>query len=127
MTAPNKPVPYVRPHVDPAPTLLKNWRCSDCNMPSQVIADGNMRICPQCYALLWHTDWSAEARRVRAEAAVAAEYARAAGKQRKHEEFSLRQARKLKLNLSAESLTTSAPELGAPALTENDHEKESDA
>jgi hypothetical protein len=118
MIAPQHPrmPPWQRPHVDPAPTMLKNWRCSACNVPSQVIADGEMRICPQCYALLWHQDYSAEARRAREAKALEAELARREGQRLKHEEFLKRQAQRLKLKLEAKSLTTSAPKIGAPEM-----------
>jgi hypothetical protein len=126
MTAPNKPTPYVRPYVSPAPILLKNWRCSECNVPSILIANGDLRICPRCYALLWHQDWSAEARKARSDAALAAEYARLEVRAQKEDtrrelerQKRQRHAERTKIGLSAEGLITATPELGAPTLTEN--------
>jgi hypothetical protein len=76
MTAPNRPPPLMREIVAPAPQLTKNGRCSACDVTAVKIADGDMKVCPVCYAMLWHADWGAEERRKRAEAAAKAEIER---------------------------------------------------
>jgi hypothetical protein len=102
----------------PAPTLLKNWSCSDCNVSSIVIAQGEMRVCPKCYALLWHIDYSTEAQARRSAEATARELERLEAKQLKHKEFLLREARRKQLKFSAENLSTSSPVIEAPTLME---------
>jgi len=42
---------------DPAP-YLNGDLCSDCGVNVLAIADGEMLICPRCYALLWHPNWA---------------------------------------------------------------------
>lgn len=39
-----------------APFLKDNNRCSDCGVAAQTIANGEMKICPKCYGLLWRAD-----------------------------------------------------------------------
>lgn len=59
----------------PAPHL-KNDRCSDCGAKAISAASGEMRICPTCFAVLWHcedktnpraVELAAQQRRLRAE------------------------------------------------------------
>ena len=51
-----------RPHVNPAPHLTSAGFCSDCGDKAITAAD-NMLVCPECFALLRHEDYSAELRR----------------------------------------------------------------
>jgi hypothetical protein len=42
----------------PAPRLTKDGRCSDCSVQAMLAGGGELKVCPQCHALLWHVDWS---------------------------------------------------------------------
>jgi hypothetical protein len=44
----------------PAAPELRRGLCSDCLIPPIVVADGDMRACPRCFAVLWHKDYAAE-------------------------------------------------------------------
>jgi hypothetical protein len=46
----------------PAPRLTKDGRCSDCSVQAMLAGGGELKVCPQCHALLWHVDWSVEER-----------------------------------------------------------------
>jgi len=59
---PQMPAPLQRPHVDPAPHLTSAGSCSDCGRKAVTAAD-NMLVCPECFALLRHEDYTAELRR----------------------------------------------------------------
>jgi hypothetical protein len=124
MTAPIGPprIPITRPAVPPEPHLTKSGCCSECKMRSLLIADGDLRICPKCFALLWHANWSANEHRARATAIAAAEAVQKEAARLRHE---LHQAQQVAF--SAESLTTSAPTLGIPESKEiapvNDDDK----
>jgi uncharacterized Zn finger protein (UPF0148 family) len=62
-------------YLQPAPFLLlrdgggglPNKCCSDCGAKAIVAGDGDLEICPKCYALLWHKDYGDEQRRLRRE------------------------------------------------------------
>jgi hypothetical protein len=73
--------------------------------------------------MLWHADWSAEEKRIRAERAILAAEKLAEGRQKKHEAFAARQVARARLEnpktLSAKRIITSHPVLGMPTLTEN--------
>jgi hypothetical protein len=49
----------------PAPHLTKDGRCSDCSVQAVLAGGDELKVCPQCYALLWHVEWSVEERRQR--------------------------------------------------------------
>lgn len=73
MTAPTKPpLPSPWPYVPPAPILTKSGCCSRCQVPAILAGDRDLKVCPQCYALLWHVDYSEEVRAKREAAAVLA-------------------------------------------------------
>ena len=59
---PQMPAPLQRPHVDPAPHLTSVGSCSYCGCKA-ITAANNMLVCPECFALLRHEDYSAELRR----------------------------------------------------------------
>jgi hypothetical protein len=59
---PQMPAPLQRPHVDPAPHLTSAGSCSYCGCKA-ITAANNMLVCPECFALLRHEDYSAELRR----------------------------------------------------------------
>ena len=61
--------PTFRPVIPPAPYLTSRGACSDCHVPAIIAGDGDLKICPRCYGLLWHRDYSGEERRKRQEAA----------------------------------------------------------
>ena len=66
MTLPLKPphLPMRRPVLPPpAPRLTKDDCCSDCGVQSIWAGDGELKVCPKCWALLWHLDWGAAERR----------------------------------------------------------------
>jgi hypothetical protein len=67
-----RPPPIMRPTEPPAPVLTKHGRCSDCNTTAVWAGDHDLKVCPDCFALLWHEDWSAEERLRRQEAAARA-------------------------------------------------------
>ena len=48
--------------------MTSRGACSDCQIPAIIAGDGDMKICPRCYALLWRRDYSAEERLKRQEA-----------------------------------------------------------
>jgi hypothetical protein len=69
---PTRP-PVFKPELPaPAPHLNKAGRCSDCGVQAMPAANGNMKVCPHCYALLWARDYSEEDRRRREEEKAAA-------------------------------------------------------
>lgn len=123
MTAPNRPAPIPRQYIAPAPRLTKDGFCSDCQVKAVLAGGDQLKVCPKCYALLWHQDWSAEEKLKRAERALAVAAANAEAKQRKHEAFIARQTARAMLEnpkeLKAKNITTSGPVLGMPTLTEN--------
>jgi hypothetical protein len=59
---PPMPAPLQRPDVAPAPHLTGAGFCSDCGAKA-ITATNNMLVCPECFALLRHEDYSAELRR----------------------------------------------------------------
>lgn len=63
-----RPPAYERPHVDQAPYLTKGDCCSACKVKAVSAADGEMKVCPQCFALLWSRDYSTERREALAKA-----------------------------------------------------------
>jgi hypothetical protein len=60
----------IRPMPAVAPYLLMG-HCSDCGLEPIVCGDGDIKVCPKCYSLLWHRDFGEELRRKRLEAAEA--------------------------------------------------------
>lgn len=64
MMTPPKTPPIQREMIAPAPHLMGNNRCSDCNVTAIWAGDHNYKVCPECYGVLWHTDWSSEERSV---------------------------------------------------------------
>jgi hypothetical protein len=88
-----------------------------------VAGDGQLKVCPKCYAMLWHEDYSAEERRIRAERAAVVAAKNAEAHRLKLEAIAARKlARAMHENpkmLLAKSVSTSGPVLGRPTLTEN--------
>jgi hypothetical protein len=66
--------------IPPAPYLTGKGCCSDCKVEHVLAGGGDLKICPQCHALLWHTDWATEERRIKQAAAQAAATAAAQAK-----------------------------------------------
>ena len=56
-------LPISRQMILPAPYLTSRGACSDCHIPGIAAGDGDIKICPRCYAMLWHRDYGAEQRR----------------------------------------------------------------
>ena len=55
MTSPLKPPPVRGPVLPaPAPHLTKDGCCSDCSVQAVLAGGGELKVCPQCHALLWH-------------------------------------------------------------------------
>lgn len=81
-----KPPPPPRSTELPAPELTKHGRCSDCNATAVVAGDGEYKVCPHCYAMLWHRDWSADERLRREVAAARLKAAQEAAVRRKEEQ-----------------------------------------
>jgi hypothetical protein len=52
----------MRRQVLPAPRLTKDGCCSDCSVQAMLAGEGELKVCPQCHALLLHVDWSVEER-----------------------------------------------------------------
>jgi hypothetical protein len=92
--------------VPPAPYMTKKGECSDCRQKYIEAGDGNYKICPKCYAVLWHTDWAAEEKRLREMAATAARAMQRAA--------ALRKAQKTTVEFRAEDLIVVAPTLSEP-------------
>src|SRR5262245_13868585 len=82
---PNRPPPIKREIVAPAPTLMGNNRCSDCNVTAVWAGNHDLRVCPECYNLLWRQDWG-ERERLSREAERLARATREAERQRDREE-----------------------------------------
>jgi hypothetical protein len=61
--------PILKPPIPPAPHLTSRGACSECHIPAVVAGDGDMKVCPRCYAMLWHRDYASEQRLQRQEAA----------------------------------------------------------
>jgi uncharacterized Zn finger protein (UPF0148 family) len=53
-------------YLEPAPYLLRQ-KCSDCGVAMALAGNGDLGVCPKCYALLWHKDFGEEVRRLRRE------------------------------------------------------------
>lgn len=66
---PQDPRPVLRPVIPLAPRLTSRGACSECHVPAVVAGDGDIKICPKCYAMLWHRDYIGEERQRRQEAA----------------------------------------------------------
>jgi hypothetical protein len=64
--------PILKRAIPPAPYLTSRGTCSDCHVPVVIAGDGDLKICPKCYGLLWHRDYAIEQRRARQAAAAAA-------------------------------------------------------
>jgi hypothetical protein len=43
---------------EPAPTLTKTGCCSNCDVHAIWSDDNELQVCPKCYALLWHIDYT---------------------------------------------------------------------
>jgi len=72
----SKPPPIFKAAIPQAPHLTGRGACSDCHVPAIIAGEGDLKICPRCYAVLWRRDYMAEERRKRLEAAkLAAEAA----------------------------------------------------
>ena len=93
--------------------MTKDGKCSDCKRAYIEAGNGDYKICPKCHSVLWHTDWEADERRLRAVAAAAAKLYAEQAKQKRLEE----KAAKTNVELKAESLVVSAPILGEPDVT----------
>jgi hypothetical protein len=127
MTARQEPksITFQWPAVPPAPELTNEGRCSDCGVKARFAGGQELAVCPRCFALLWHADWSEEMRQARAEAQAKVAAERAEIKRQRQEAFIAREA-KAKLNrlllkgqlhrLGAEPLSVSAPEIGEGKL-----------
>jgi len=53
-----------------APYLMMGL-CSDCRVAPDLLAGGDLKVCPECYALLWHRDFAVDNRRRQFERAEA--------------------------------------------------------
>lgn len=42
---------------EPAPFLTNADRCSDCRVQAISAAKDEMKVCPKCFAVLWHIDY----------------------------------------------------------------------
>lgn len=49
-----------------APFLTKDDCCSECHVQAISAADDEMKVCSQCFAMLWHYDYSQDRAAVRA-------------------------------------------------------------
>jgi uncharacterized Zn finger protein (UPF0148 family) len=79
---------WPREDAPPAPHLTSDNRCSACNVRPMPL-DG-MKVCPNCYAMLWHADWATAERKRRDELKAqreAAEQARRDAKQQMRREI----------------------------------------
>ena len=81
-----------------AAQLTSHERCSDCNVKAVWAGERReLRVCPNCYSLLWHFDWSEAARlareRHRAEMAAHEEEVRALRQKLKDERQERRRER----------------------------------
>lgn len=54
------------------PRLSKSGLCSDCGVVAILADNGNMKICPRCYGVLWSRDSEDHLRKKQAEATAAA-------------------------------------------------------
>jgi|SRR3954463_5645277 hypothetical protein len=97
----------------PAPTLTEDGRCTECKVIAVMAGKGEMKVCPKCYALLWHAVWARSKERERAAATERADRARATA------ERSFRRAKVRTVDMKAVELDTSPPSVGAPTLKEN--------
>lgn len=62
---PPKHPPVTRPTVATAPVLTEDGLCSACQVRAVVAGQSEYKVCPRCYALLWHVDHEAEQRAAR--------------------------------------------------------------
>ena len=103
-----------------APHLTRKHTCSDCSVPAIEAGGGELTICPKCFGVLWHRDWSAEERQRKAAVAAAnkaareeaLQYARAATQER----LAARNRRRAPIVFRAEDLILSSPTLGTALL-----------
>ena len=87
----------------PAPVLTENDRCSNCNVKAISAGNGEMKVCPSCYAMLWSMSWSPTEHQLIAQR-MAAE----------------RRAKRVTVKMSGKPVEIDSPILGTPTLTEND-------
>jgi hypothetical protein len=51
-----RPTPLERPRAAPAaPTLTGDGLCSHCSAPAKLICKGEVKVCSNCCAVLWHS------------------------------------------------------------------------
>ena len=91
----------------PAPAMTRHGLCSDCAVPAIWAADGDMRVCPKCYALLWRKDYSVEMRQKKL---AAMEVAR----QREAERRAQKAAMKAAAKAGSHQIVTPPPDEVAP-------------
>ena len=70
MTAPSKPTTIYRPDVAPAPHLTGKGRCSDCDVTAVIAAEGDVKVCPKCFGVLWKRDLEAERKKAQAQETI---------------------------------------------------------
>lgn len=90
----------------PAPHLTTDNLCSECRVRPMPLHKGEMKVCPVCYALLWHEDWaSAERKRKRelADQRAAVEQARRDAKRQQQREVA-EERKQIRMRLIAERI-----------------------
>lgn len=104
--------PHLHPYDPgpPAPHLTKSGTCSDCEVMFVWAGGTDYKICPECYSVLWHTDWTIAERLERSAAAAAAKQRIALAAQTRKDN----QAKRRHVSLFAEDLVVSSPVLGVP-------------
>jgi ribosome-binding protein aMBF1 (putative translation factor) len=85
--------------IDPAPFLTKEGRCSECGVKPLILANSELLVCPRCYAVLWHRDYTAELKRKRLAAEAAAREQAAEAKAKREQEKQERLQRRQELGL----------------------------
>jgi hypothetical protein len=76
-----------------APYLDGRSMCSECQVKPRPLANGEMKVCPRCYSVLWHADVSEELRRKRQEQEAINAERRAEQKPKKQEQLEARLAK----------------------------------
>ncbi len=105
----------------PAPHLTRKHTCSDCHVEAIEAADGDMIVCPKCFNMLWHRDWSAAERERKAAAAAEAKAIRDEILKKSTLTRATNRAQRAKpVAFTAEDLILSPPTIGTPGLDRND-------
>jgi hypothetical protein len=104
---PSRMPAFARDIGPPAAKLTDSGRCSDCGDKAIFAGDGELKVCPKCYSVLWHYDWETVRREAKKQAALEATKVR-------EEIFNASRKKPLR----GRGVDVSSPEIESPELRE---------